>query len=92
MTCLRADVDTAWSTVRLGCEPLGARQVRDFGGKRSTTSIGDLRAAATGPAPGKGTLTEALPVVSAPVQRKQAASADRPAQQRSTTLPITFPD
>jgi hypothetical protein len=51
--------------------------MRDFGGKRSTVWGRDQLMAA-GPAPGKRTQTESLPLASRPVQRKAAMSAPVP--------------
>jgi len=52
--------------------------MRDFEGKRSTTSSQRQQTAATGAAPGKRTSTEMLPPASAPVQRKEFASTPAP--------------
>jgi Domain of unknown function (DUF4157) len=49
--------------------------VREFGSKRSSASGPNEKATATGPGPGKRTLTELLPATSAPVQRKADAAA-----------------
>src|SRR3979409_922132 len=54
---------------------LGRTPMRDVGGKRSTRPGRGEQPAGAGPGPGKQTLTEMLPAVTAPVQRKPDANA-----------------